>query len=168
MERVDSDIYKIKQVRSMTSLAVPSNFPDVIPPRFCELTPLHYSRQLAARTSYFRGAIQLHRMMLSRSGTLNRALSKHLLELTSSSRSRTPAPLFSSPFSRYQQSPQTSRFSTMSALKAQADYALHKPTASVVGRRAYDPEITDMASYVHNHKIDSDLAVNPLLPHELG
>ena len=31
--------------------------------------------------------------------------------------------------------------------------------AAVGGGREYDPEIKDMASYVHNYKIDSDLAV---------
>ena len=48
----------------------------------------------------------------------------------------------------------------MAALKAEADYALHKPQASVGGGRAYDPEIKDMADYVHNYKIDSDLAAS--------
>lgn len=32
------------------------------------------------------------------------------------------------------------------------------PIAAAV--REYDPEIKDMASYVHNYKIDSDLAVS--------
>lgn len=32
--------------------------------------------------------------------------------------------------------------------------------AAVGGGREYDPEIKDMASYVHNYKIDSDLAVS--------
>lgn len=27
------------------------------------------------------------------------------------------------------------------------------------GSREFDPEIKDMASYIHNYKIDSDLAV---------
>jgi 2-methylcitrate dehydratase len=31
------------------------------------------------------------------------------------------------------------------------------------GVREFDPEIKDMASYVHNYKIDSDLAVRCLL-----
>ena len=56
----------------------------------------------------------------------------------------------------------------MPASKAHADYALQQPTASVSGGRAYDPEITDIASYVHNYKIDSDLAVNSLLAHKLS
>ena len=64
--------------------------------------------------------------------------------------------------------PRASPFSTMPASKAHADYALHQPTASVDGGKAYDPEITDIASYVHNYKIDSDLAVNSLLPHKLS
>lgn len=32
-------------------------------------------------------------------------------------------------------------------------------SGSVGGRREYDQEIKDMASYVHNYKVDSDLAV---------
>jgi len=43
-------------------------------------------------------------------------------------------------------------FSTMSSLKTSA--------AIDTGSRAYDSEINDMASYVHNYKIDSDLAVS--------
>jgi 2-methylcitrate dehydratase len=36
-----------------------------------------------------------------------------------------------------------------------------KSGASIdTGVRQYDPEINDMASYVHNYKIDSDLAVS--------
>lgn len=31
------------------------------------------------------------------------------------------------------------------------------------GVREYDPEIKDMASYVHNYKVDSDLAVSSIL-----
>ncbi|KAL1953324.1 hypothetical protein VTO42DRAFT_3004 [Malbranchea cinnamomea] len=44
-----------------------------------------------------------------------------------------------------------SSFSTMAALNSAAG-----PTTA--GPRDYDPEIKDMASYVHNYKIDSDLA----------
>lgn len=36
--------------------------------------------------------------------------------------------------------------------------------AAVGGGREYDPEIKDMASYVHNYKIASDLAVSYPLP----
>ena len=32
----------------------------------------------------------------------------------------------------------------------------------VVGAREFDPEIKDMASYIHNYKIDSDLAVSQI------
>lgn len=32
-------------------------------------------------------------------------------------------------------------------------------SGSVGGAREYDPEIKDMASYVHNYKVDSELAV---------
>jgi hypothetical protein len=42
-------------------------------------------------------------------------------------------------------------FSTMAALKSNA------PPSTAV--REYDPEINDMANYIHNYKIDSDLAV---------
>lgn len=48
----------------------------------------------------------------------------------------------------------------MTGVKAEADYALHKPEASVGGGREYDPEIKDIAGYVHNYKIDSDLAAS--------
>ena len=47
-------------------------------------------------------------------------------------------------------------FSTMPALNASAGLA----SAAIGGGREYDPEIKDMASYVHNYKIDSDLAVS--------
>ena len=59
---------------------------------------------------------------------------------------------------------QRSRFSTMMGIKAQADFALLKPEASVGGGREYDPEIKDIAGYVHNYKIDSDLAASAPVP----
>ena len=31
--------------------------------------------------------------------------------------------------------------------------------ATTSGSREFDPEIKDMASYIHNYKVDSDLAV---------
>lgn len=46
----------------------------------------------------------------------------------------------------------SSRFSTMASLRSNEH-------GSVGGVREYDPEIKDMASYVHNYKVDSDLAV---------
>jgi 2-methylcitrate dehydratase len=46
----------------------------------------------------------------------------------------------------------TALFSTMSSLKSSA--------AIDTGAREYDSEINDMASYVHNYKINSDLAVS--------
>lgn len=56
---------------------------------------------------------------------------------------------------RYFLTPSTrSSFSTMAALKA------NSPAAAVGGGREFDREIKDMASYVHNYKIDSDLAVS--------
>jgi 2-methylcitrate dehydratase len=42
-------------------------------------------------------------------------------------------------------------FSTMSSLKSNAP--------PVQNKREYDPEIKDIASYIHNTKIDSELAV---------
>lgn len=47
--------------------------------------------------------------------------------------------------------PRVARFSTMAPLQSTA------PAPSV--EREYDPEIKDMADYVHNYKIESDLAV---------
>jgi 2-methylcitrate dehydratase len=44
-----------------------------------------------------------------------------------------------------------SSFSTMSSLKSSAP-----PVAS---KREYDPEIKDIASYIHNTPVDSELAV---------
>lgn len=44
-----------------------------------------------------------------------------------------------------------SSFSTMTSLKSVAP--------PVSGKREYDPEIKDVANYVHNVKIDSELAV---------
>ena len=49
-----------------------------------------------------------------------------------------------------------SNFSTMAALNSAAG-----PTTA--GPRDYDPEIKDMASYIHNYKIDSDLAVRRIV-----
>lgn len=83
-------------------------------------------------------------------------------------RSTTPAPFLYSQLSRQYLPPQSSPFTTMAARRAHDDYALHQPTASVSGGRNYDPEISDMASYVHNYKIGSDLAVIPPPPLSLG
>ena len=47
--------------------------------------------------------------------------------------------------------PRVSRFSTMSSLKAGGG-------AGVAADKSYDPEIKDMADYIHNYKVDSDLA----------
>lgn len=47
--------------------------------------------------------------------------------------------------------PAVAQFSTMPALNSSAP--------SPAGRREFDPEILDMAKYVHEYKIDSDLAV---------
>lgn len=47
-------------------------------------------------------------------------------------------------------------------------FATHAPLASnappAKGAQEFDPEIVDMAQYVHNYKIDSDLAVRFHLP----
>lgn len=37
--------------------------------------------------------------------------------------------------------------------------ALKSNAPAMAGVREFDPEIKDMASYIHNYKIDSDLAV---------
>jgi 2-methylcitrate dehydratase len=47
-------------------------------------------------------------------------------------------------------------FSTMSSLKSSAP--------PVKSKREYDPEIKDIATYVHNTAIDSELAVWPMKP----
>lgn len=69
------------------------------------------------------------------------ALSRSLISTTNGV--RTSALSKSSPLNR-----QTSKFSTMSPLQA-----------APVLEREYDPEIKDMADYVHNYKVDSELAV---------
>lgn len=46
--------------------------------------------------------------------------------------------------------PRVSQFSTMTSLRA-------APSPSV--DKSYDPEIRDMADYVHKYNVDSDLAV---------
>ena len=50
-------------------------------------------------------------------------------------------------------------FSTMPAI----NYSAPPPA----GPRQYDPEIKDMARYIHNYKIDSDLAVRQLSTYDL-
>ncbi|KAL4803266.1 MmgE/PrpD family-domain-containing protein [Aspergillus unguis] len=47
--------------------------------------------------------------------------------------------------------PRVSRFSTMASLQSAAPI----PAAA---QKGYDPEIKDMADYIHNYKVDSDLA----------
>lgn len=39
--------------------------------------------------------------------------------------------------------------------------------AAPVLEREYDPEIKDMADYIHNYKVDSELAVRSLLLRQL-
>jgi len=48
--------------------------------------------------------------------------------------------------------PSLSSFTTIAALKSNAP-------AMTGGSRQFDPEIKDMANYIHNYKVDSDLAV---------
>lgn len=48
--------------------------------------------------------------------------------------------------------PRTPRFSTMAARQSAAP-AVHTD-------KSYDTEIQDMASYIHDYKVDSDLAVS--------
>lgn len=69
------------------------------------------------------------------------ALSRSLI--SSASALRTSSLSKSSPLNR-----QISKFSTMSPLQA-----------APVLEREYDPEIKDMADYIHNYKVDSELAV---------
>jgi 2-methylcitrate dehydratase len=66
--------------------------------------------------------------------------------------SRLPT-LASSPFITPRFSvPRTPRFSTMAARQSAAP--------AVPTDKSYDPEIQDMASYIHDYKVDSDLAVS--------
>lgn len=53
--------------------------------------------------------------------------------------------------------PRVSRFSTMAPLQSGAPVP---PAAD----KAYDPEIKDMADYIHNYNVNSDLAVSYPLP----
>jgi 2-methylcitrate dehydratase len=39
---------------------------------------------------------------------------------------------------------------------------MHSAAPPPAGPREYDPEINDMAGYIHNYKVDSDLAVSEL------
>lgn len=48
-------------------------------------------------------------------------------------------------------------FSTMPALRDNAAAAPKAP-------KEFDHEITDMANYIHNYNVDSELAVSPLTP----
>lgn len=50
-------------------------------------------------------------------------------------------------------------FHTMASLQS-ASATTPKPSQGV----GYDPEIKDIANYIHNYKIDSDLAVSPPPP----
>jgi 2-methylcitrate dehydratase len=56
-----------------------------------------------------------------------------------------------------------SSFSTMASLQS-ASAATPSPSAG----KGYDPEILDIASYVHNQKIDSELAVSGEAQHSLS
>ncbi|KAF2097964.1 2-methylcitrate dehydratase [Rhizodiscina lignyota] len=82
-----------------------------------------------------------------------RSFARRTLRPSSSSVARaascSPRPsTFSRPATAFR--PAAASFSTMSSLKAGA--------AEPKGPNEWDPEIVDMASYVHNYKIDSDLA----------
>ena len=50
--------------------------------------------------------------------------------------------------------PAARALSTMAARQSGADHG-----AAPAAKEAYDPEILDIASYVHNYRIDSELAV---------
>ncbi|KAL2828155.1 MmgE/PrpD family-domain-containing protein [Aspergillus cavernicola] len=73
------------------------------------------------------------------SQSLSRASSPSLVALNSCRTSSSPA------------LPRVSRFSTMASLQSAAPI----PAAA---QKDYDPEIKDMADYIHNYKLDSDLA----------
>lgn len=53
----------------------------------------------------------------------------------------------------------TSSFHIMASLKSAAA-TTPKPSEGV----GYDPEIKDIADYIHSYKVDSDLAVSQLIP----
>ncbi len=93
--------------------------------------------------------------------SVNRVATKSLLQTSavrcSPRRHPLQAPLLASfRSSSWRQFPAAVLFSTMLTLNAATGVA----GAAVGGGREYDPEIKDMASYVHNYKIDSDLAVS--------
>lgn len=73
------------------------------------------------------------------------------------------APLRASGFSRTPRSlprtTTTSRFHTMASLQSAAS-ATPMPSEGV----GYDPEVKDIANYIHNYSINSDLAVSLLRP----
>lgn len=52
------------------------------------------------------------------------------------------------------------RYATVMSASLSTNAALKSSTPAAVGIRQYDSEISGMASYVHNFKIDSDLAVS--------
>ena len=99
--------------------------------------------------------------------TLNRTATRQLQNHTflshcSSGQTPTNSLSYSLQKSRSSLSLSSSRqFSAMTALRS---------NPAMAGVREFDPEIKDMASYIHNYKVDSDLAVGCfiMLPRELG
>ena len=92
--------------------------------------------------------------MLSRN--LYRAAAKNLKPSTTlynSSRVIRPAVLGAT--ARFTGHRSTPTFSTMASLKSGAEVA--------AASKEYDPEIVDMAKYIHNYNIDSDVAVRSIL-----
>lgn len=82
------------------------------------------------------------------------ALSSRISQVPALSRSltSTPSALRTSTLAKSSTlSRQISKFSTMSPLQV-----------APVLEREYDPEIKDMADYIHNYKVDSELAVRLL------
>ena len=130
-----------------------------------ELQALHYTevivRVIVRVIPYFaqlRSSRTFHQLaeMSSLLRTVNRTTSRQLQQRScsrySAGRSNLPPPQQPTRTSIVYQSPKIrSTFSTMAVLKSNAP--------ATGGVREFDPEIKYMASYIHNYKIDSDLAV---------
>ncbi|KAL5339740.1 MmgE/PrpD family-domain-containing protein [Aspergillus crustosus] len=80
-----------------------------------------------------------------------RNLQSRIASLSRTSSSPSSVAFNSSRISTSPALPRVSRFSTMASLKSAAPI----PAAAQTG---YDPEIKDLADYIHNYKVDSDLA----------
>lgn len=96
--------------------------------------------------------------VLSKSARLHKTCTNKLLTTTAAA-----APRFNGAASRLlpraTTTTTTSAFHTMASLQSAAA-AAPKPSEGV----GYDPEIKDIANYIHNYAIDSDLAVSLFYP----